>query len=77
MFQLDITGGSAPESFNIDMKNGKGAIGPGKSTKPDATITMTDANFVELAEGCFGKVSIFADVAIDVLTRRRLSWAAK
>ncbi|RUS35130.1 Fox2 protein [Jimgerdemannia flammicorona] len=54
VFQMDITNkdGKA-QSWYIDLKNGEGDVGLGKPAKgkPDCTIAINDADFVEMAAG--------------------------
>jgi len=57
IFQFDITekkGGPVLSSWEIDLKNGNGRVTKGASAKPDATFTMTDADFEQV---CLGKLN--------------------
>jgi hypothetical protein len=48
VFAFEITrtkGGKAEAVFEIDLKNGQGNVKKGKPENPDATFTMTDADF--------------------------------
>ena len=51
IFQFNLTSGEKTASWFIDLKNGQGSIGTGAAAKPDCVISMSDANFVDLAMG--------------------------
>ena len=52
IFQFDITNGAKTQSWTIDLKNGGGSVIVGKTQqKPDVTIIVSDADFVDLAAG--------------------------
>ncbi len=43
---------TAPDSaWTLDLKNGKGAVLPGAVDKPDCTLTLTDADFMDMTSG--------------------------
>ena len=48
-----ITGGpgGATKEWTIDLKTGNGSLAQGKGTKADVTLTVSDADFVALADG--------------------------
>lgn len=48
VFQFDISDG---EKFCLDLKNGTGSAEFGENPKADCTITISDADFVAMAEG--------------------------
>jgi len=57
VFNFDIImkkGGKPVATWELDLKNGKGLVRQGKAAKPDATFTMTDADFDAV---CNGKLS--------------------
>lgn len=37
--------------WTVDLKNGKGAVAEGESTKPDCTIEMENADFIDMTNG--------------------------
>ncbi|KAI5701450.1 hypothetical protein M8J75_009703 [Diaphorina citri] len=60
VFQFDIKDGAAEGSWHIDLKTGSGSSGKGKpSSTVDATLTMTEKNFIALFEGKLKPTSAF------------------
>lgn len=60
VFQFDIKDGAAEGSWHIDLKSGSGSSGKGKpSSAPDATLTMSEKNFIGLFEGKLKPTSAF------------------
>ena len=56
-FSFEITktkGGKVEVVYEIDLKNGQGNVKKGKAENPDATFTMTDADFEQV---CLGKLN--------------------
>ena len=54
-FEITRTkGGKVEAIFEIDLKNGQGTVRKGKPEAPDATFTMTDADFEQV---CLGKLN--------------------
>ena len=51
---LKQKGGKPVAIFEIDLKNGQGNVRKGKPESPDATFTMTDADFEQV---CLGKLN--------------------
>lgn len=51
VFQFDVKSGSDVKSWTIDLKNGKGSVTEGAATKADATISVSDDDFIDLVEG--------------------------
>ncbi|HEX7665117.1 MAG TPA: SCP2 sterol-binding domain-containing protein, partial [Polyangiaceae bacterium] len=37
--------------WTVDLKNGKGAVGEGETTKPDCTIEMENSDFIDMTNG--------------------------
>jgi 3-hydroxyacyl-CoA dehydrogenase/3a,7a,12a-trihydroxy-5b-cholest-24-enoyl-CoA hydratase len=57
IYGFEITkakGGKVEVVFEIDLKNGQGNVKKGKPASPDATFTMTDADFEQV---CLGKLN--------------------
>ena len=57
VFGFEITkkkGGKVEATFEIDLKNGQGAVKKQKPASADATFTMTDDDFNEV---CMGKLN--------------------
>lgn len=60
VFQFDIKDGTAQGSWHIDLKSGSGSSGKGKpSSNPDATLTMSEKNFIALFQGKLKPTSAF------------------
>ncbi|CAG9316764.1 unnamed protein product [Blepharisma stoltei] len=63
--------GDEPVVFTIDLKNGSGSMTKGRVGSADATFTMTDDNFMAIAQGRInpqvafmqGKMKIKGDMA--------------
>jgi putative sterol carrier protein len=51
--------GDPVQKFTIDLKNGKGGIFKGKKGKPDATITLSDVDAVEMFSGKASHIDAF------------------
>jgi 3-hydroxyacyl-CoA dehydrogenase/3a,7a,12a-trihydroxy-5b-cholest-24-enoyl-CoA hydratase len=54
VFNFDVIlkkGGKPVATWELDLKNGNGFVKLGKCAKPDATFTMTDADFDALCNG--------------------------
>jgi len=51
IFQFSLKSGSKEQGWFVDLKNGLGSVGAGAASKPDCVITMSDADFVDLAMG--------------------------
>jgi len=53
VYQFVITDGpdSAKKEWTVDLKNGLGSVAAAKAEKSDVTITLSDENFVSLADG--------------------------
>ena len=57
IYAFEITkakGGKVESVFEIDLKNGQGAVKKGKPAAADATFTMSDADFEQV---CLGKLN--------------------
>jgi len=50
-FVITAGPGGATKEWTIDLKSGSGSLTQGKGTKPDVTLTVSDADFVALSEG--------------------------
>ena len=49
VFVFALTG---PDSaWTLDLKNGKGSVSPGAVDKPDCTLTLSDADFMDMTSG--------------------------
>lgn len=60
VFQFDIKDGAAEGSWHVDLKTGAGSSGKGKpGATPDATLTMSEKNFISLFEGKLKPTSAF------------------
>ena len=46
-----VKGGKVEVVYEIDLKNGQGAVKKGKPENPDATFTMTDEDFEQVCMG--------------------------
>jgi len=51
---IKAKGGKVEATYEIDLKNGQGAVRKGKPEKADATFTMTDDDFEAV---CLGKLN--------------------
>lgn len=52
VFRFDITENKkVVKTWTADLKNGDGSLVEGEGTKPDVTIIVADADFVQLAAG--------------------------
>ena len=51
MFEILEYKGAVPVHYTVDLKNGNGKITEGKAGSVDATFTMLDDDFIELAMG--------------------------
>ncbi len=51
VFQFVISDGGDKGKFVLDLKNGGGAAKYGEEAKADCTITMSDADFMAMADG--------------------------
>jgi len=51
VYQFDIKGSGAVQSYTIDLKNGTGSVAEGKANKPDCTLTLGEQDFVDLMTG--------------------------
>ncbi|EGC34515.1 hypothetical protein DICPUDRAFT_55765 [Dictyostelium purpureum] len=51
VYQFDITTPSGVKKFTVDLKNGKGSVTTGAAPKADCTITMAEADFLDLMSG--------------------------
>uniref|UniRef100_A0A8D8T4W3 Hydroxysteroid dehydrogenase-like protein 2 n=1 Tax=Cacopsylla melanoneura TaxID=428564 RepID=A0A8D8T4W3_9HEMI len=60
VFQFDIKDGAAQGSWHIDLKTGAGSSGKGKpSSAADATLAMSEKNFIGLFQGKLKPTSAF------------------
>ena len=51
VYLFNIKAGKKKQGWTVDLKNGNGSISKGKAGKADCTITMADADFVDLMAG--------------------------
>ena len=51
LFEILEYKGAVPVLYTVDLKNGKGKITKGRVGSVDATFTMLDDDFIELAMG--------------------------
>jgi len=60
VYQFDITSSSGKQqSWNVDLKNGKGSVGSGKNDKADCTLTVNDEDFVGMMTGKLNSQQLF------------------
>jgi len=60
IYQFDITGANGKsQSWNVDLKNGKGTVAEGKSDKAECTLTIGDDDFVGMMTGKLNSQQLF------------------
>jgi len=60
IYQFDITGANGKsQSWNVDLKNGKGSVADGKSDKAECTLTVGDDDFVGMMTGKLNSQQLF------------------
>eukprot|EP01114_Cavostelium_apophysatum_P015397 TRINITY_DN417_c0_g1_i1.p1 TRINITY_DN417_c0_g1~~TRINITY_DN417_c0_g1_i1.p1 ORF type:complete len:275 (-),score=88.82 TRINITY_DN417_c0_g1_i1:39-776(-) len=59
VYQFDITKDGKTQSWWVDLKNGKGSVGEGKSEKADCTLTTGDDDFVGMMTGKLNSQQLF------------------
>jgi len=72
VIQFDIKSDSDPskvQTWTVDLKNGSGSVSVGKlaDSPPNATITMTDSNFVDLMQGSLKPEQAFLQQKLKIL----------
>ena len=79
VFQFQL---SDPESvWTVDVKNGKGQVAPGETTKPDCTLAISEADFIDLTSGKADAMKLFSTgklkISGDVMASQKLSFLQK
>jgi len=59
IYQFDISKGGQSQSWNVDLKNGKGSVSQGKNEKADCTLTVGDDEFVGMMTGKMNSQQLF------------------
>jgi len=60
IYQFDITGANGKsQSWNVDLKNGKGSVAEGKSDKAECTLTIGDDDYVGMMTGKLNSQQLF------------------
>jgi len=60
VYQFNLTEGGKTQSWNVDLKNGKGKVSNGPaSPKADCTLSLSDADFVGLMTGKLNAQQLF------------------
>jgi len=59
VYQFDITKDGKTNSWFVDLKNGKGSLGEGKSDKAECTLTTNDDDFVGMMTGKANSQQLF------------------
>ena len=77
VFQL-----TSPDSaWTVDVKNGKGAVTSGAADKPDTTLTLADADFLDMTSGKADPMKLYMGgklkIAGDVMASQKLDFLKK
>jgi len=59
IYQFDISIGGKPQSWVVDLKNGKGSVAEGKHDKPECTLTVGEDDFVGMMTGKLNSQQLF------------------
>jgi len=59
VIQFNLTKGDKKKTYTVDAKNGKGGVTVGPAAKADATFTVSDDDFVALANGKANPQNLF------------------
>jgi 3-hydroxyacyl-CoA dehydrogenase/3a,7a,12a-trihydroxy-5b-cholest-24-enoyl-CoA hydratase len=73
---------TAPESaWTIDVKNGKGGVSQGATDKPDCTLEISDADFMDMVAGKADAMKLFSSgklkISGDVMASQKLTFLQK
>ena len=73
---------SDPDSvWTVDVKNGKGDVAPGETTKPDCTLAISESDFIDLTSGKADAMKLFStgklEISGDVMASQKLSFLQK
>jgi len=79
VFQFQL---SDPDSvWTVDVKNAKGDVAPGETTKPDCTLAISEADFLDLTSGKADAMKLFSTgklkISGDVMASQKLSFLSK
>ena len=79
VFQFQL---SDPQSvWTVDVKNGTGGVAPGETTKPDCTLAISEADFIDLTSGKADAMKLFSTgklkISGDVMASQKLSFLQK
>lgn len=73
---------SDPDSvWTVDVKNGQGDVSPGETSKPDCTLAISEADFIDLTSGKADAMKLFSagklKISGDVMASQKLSFLQK